>query len=189
MNSNPQAEPKCALPGREKPDDKVLAMLAHDIRNPLAAVVNGVQVLRQAGIDGPLAEQTLDLIERQLKRVIQLMDNLMQPDPTANGASSQIAEEEQPSNGVHTGPLRLLVVEDNRDVAKSLTSLLRLWGHDVNVAYDGLQALTAADKNHPEIVLLDLDLPGLDGLAVARRLRETPALKQTRLDCHHRLGR
>ncbi len=69
-------------------------------------------------------------------------------------------------------PLRVLVVEDNVDAAESLATLLRVWGHDVQVVHDGLQALDAARGRRPEVVLLDIGLPGLDGYQVARRLRE-----------------
>jgi signal transduction histidine kinase/CheY-like chemotaxis protein len=67
---------------------------------------------------------------------------------------------------------RVLVVDDNRDSADSLALLLRLAGHAVQVAYDGRAALEAARAAPPEAVLLDIGLPGMDGYAVARRLRE-----------------
>jgi PAS domain S-box-containing protein len=73
-------------------------------------------------------------------------------------------------------PLRVLVVEDNVDAAESLATLLRVWGHDVQVVHDGLQALDAARGRRPEVVLLDIGLPGLDGYQVARRLRDEVGL-------------
>lgn len=68
--------------------------------------------------------------------------------------------------------LRVLVVEDNVDAAKSLAILLRLWGHEVHLAPDGPAALEMARVHRPEVVLLDIGLPGMDGYEVARRLRE-----------------
>jgi PAS domain S-box-containing protein len=68
-------------------------------------------------------------------------------------------------------PMSMLVVDDNVDAAASLASLLRLDGHRAEVAYDGEQALAAAYALHPRVLLLDLGLPRLDGLAVAQRLR------------------
>jgi CheY-like chemotaxis protein len=62
-------------------------------------------------------------------------------------------------------------VEDNPDAARSLATLLRLAGHDVRVAADGPQALTAAAERPPDVVLCDLGLPGMDGYTVAQRLR------------------
>ncbi len=69
-------------------------------------------------------------------------------------------------------PLKVLVVEDNIDAAESLATLLRLWSHDVSVVHDGRTALEAAREQQPEVVLLDIGLPGLDGYQVARRLRD-----------------
>ena len=66
---------------------------------------------------------------------------------------------------------RLLVVDDNVDTATGLAKLLRLLGHDVRVAYDGPSALEAARIHHPAFILLDIGLPGMDGYAVAQRLR------------------
>jgi CheY-like chemotaxis protein len=66
--------------------------------------------------------------------------------------------------------LRLLVVEDDADNAESLALLLRLDGHDVMVACDGPTALRMAEEYPPDVALLDLGLPGMDGYEVARRL-------------------
>jgi PAS domain S-box-containing protein len=70
-----------------------------------------------------------------------------------------------------SGAQRILVVDDNVDTADSLVLLLQLVGHDVRVAYDGPSALEAARTFQPQIVLLDIGLPGVDGYEVAQRLR------------------
>jgi DNA-binding response OmpR family regulator len=72
-------------------------------------------------------------------------------------------------------PLRVLVADDNRDAADSLAMLLRLWGHEAAVAYDGLAAVQTAADWPPDVVLLDVGMPRLDGYAVAQRLRGLPA--------------
>jgi CheY-like chemotaxis protein len=66
---------------------------------------------------------------------------------------------------------RVLVVDDQADAARSLARLLKAWGHEVYVAHDGPAALEAARVHTPELVLLDIGLPGMDGHEVARRLR------------------
>lgn len=76
---------------------------------------------------------------------------------------------------------RILVVDDNRDAADTLAELLRLQGHAVSLAYEGAQALALAERERPDVVLLDLGLPGMDGLEVARRLRAAPATARSRL--------
>jgi PAS domain S-box-containing protein len=69
---------------------------------------------------------------------------------------------------------RILVVDDNRDSAKSLAMLLKLTGHETHTAYDGLEAVAAAAALRPEVVLLDIGLPKLNGYEAARQLRQQP---------------
>jgi two-component system CheB/CheR fusion protein len=68
-------------------------------------------------------------------------------------------------------------VEDNVDSADSLSMLLRLHGHDVQVARTGLSALEMASAARPDVVLLDIGLPGMDGYEVAKHLREIPGFE------------
>jgi len=76
------------------------------------------------------------------------------------------------------GPtLRILLVEDDGDSAETLAVLLRIYGHEVQVARDGPTALRLAADQPPDVALLDLGLPGMDGCEVARRLREQEADK------------
>lgn len=74
--------------------------------------------------------------------------------------------------------LRVLVVDDNVHAAQSLAVVLQLWGHDVSMAHDGPSALDLAPSYQPEVVLLDIGLPEMDGFRVARRLREHPSLEK-----------
>ena len=69
---------------------------------------------------------------------------------------------------------RILVVDDNRDAADSVATLLELAGNEVHTAYDGLQALEIAEAVRPDVMLLDIGLPKLNGYQVARRIREQP---------------
>ena len=73
-------------------------------------------------------------------------------------------------NPQSTAPCRILVVDDNVDAAESLRRALAGRRHDVDVVHDGAAALEAAQRLEPDVVLLDIDLPLLDGLEVARRL-------------------
>jgi PAS domain S-box-containing protein len=72
--------------------------------------------------------------------------------------------------------LRILVVEDNPDAAESLNMVLQSLGHDVRVVYHGLAALESVRERVPDVILLDIGLPGIDGYEVARRLRQRPEL-------------
>jgi DNA-binding response OmpR family regulator len=71
--------------------------------------------------------------------------------------------------------LRILLVDDNRDTAESLALLCQCWGHEVVLAHDGPSAVAMARECQPDVVLLDIGLPGLDGFEVTERLR---ALRQ-----------
>jgi len=73
---------------------------------------------------------------------------------------------------VATAPRRILVVDDNRDSADSLAMLLKLTGHEVRVAQDGLEAVEEAGTFQPHVILLDIGLPKLNGYEAARRIRE-----------------
>jgi len=67
---------------------------------------------------------------------------------------------------------RILVVDDNEDAADLLREILACLGHDVQVANDGLTALKLAESFHPDIALLDIGMPGMNGRELAARLRE-----------------
>ena len=75
--------------------------------------------------------------------------------------------------------LRVLVVDDNRDAVETLAMLLGLWGHDVRLAADGPSAVESAAEHRPDVVLLDISLPGMSGYEVAERLRANPELRET----------
>ena len=73
---------------------------------------------------------------------------------------------------------RVLVVDDNVDAAQSLARLLEMTGHEVRLAYDGLSAVQAVVDCQPDVVLLDIGLPGLDGFEVAQQIRQQAALSK-----------
>jgi signal transduction histidine kinase/ActR/RegA family two-component response regulator len=79
------------------------------------------------------------------------------------------------ADAVHdNGNLRVLVVDDNADAAQMLAALLEVQGHAVSVEYDGRGALARARNEHPDVLLLDIGLPDMDGYELARRLRAQP---------------
>jgi PAS domain S-box-containing protein len=69
---------------------------------------------------------------------------------------------------------KVLIADDNRDAAESLAVLLRMDGHNVTIAYDGPQALALLAHTRPEVALLDIGMPGLNGYEVAQRVRHDP---------------
>jgi PAS domain S-box-containing protein len=76
---------------------------------------------------------------------------------------------------------RVLIVDDNRDAAESLAALIELLGHEATVLYDGREALGVATARPPDVILLDIGLPGIDGFEVAQRLRDNPGRKNVRV--------
>jgi signal transduction histidine kinase/CheY-like chemotaxis protein len=83
--------------------------------------------------------------------------------------------------GRSTPSRRVLVVDDNADAANTLCSILELFGHQVRCVYDGISTLAVAEDFRPDVILLDIGLPGMDGYQVARTIRDHPALRSTKL--------
>jgi CheY-like chemotaxis protein len=79
------------------------------------------------------------------------------------------------------GPRRVLVLDDNRDAAESLGMVLKLLGADVRVEYNGEDALKAFTTYKPEVALLDIGMPGMDGYEVARQIRAQPEFQDVTL--------
>jgi PAS domain S-box-containing protein len=75
-------------------------------------------------------------------------------------------------------PRRILVVDDNEDSARSMSTIQRLRGHETRIAFTGPDAVEVAAEFSPEVVLLDIGLPGMDGFEVARRLRAMPETRR-----------
>lgn len=98
--------------------------------------------------------------------------------PLHQGAAAPLAE---PPDSIrdhepHARALRILVVDDNADAAETTAMLLKLWGHDVQIVYDGPAALQRAREARPDVVILDIGLPGLSGREVARQMRDDAGL-------------
>ena len=93
-----------------------------------------------------------------------LIDNRRRPQPSGPTGNEQPAPTAR----------RVLVVDDNRDSAASLAMLLELAGNETYTAHDGLEAVQAAESFRPDVVLLDIGLPKLNGRDAARRIREQP---------------
>jgi CheY-like chemotaxis protein len=77
------------------------------------------------------------------------------------------------------GGLRILVADDNVDSAKSLAILLEIMGNEVHTAHDGCEAVDTATTFHPDLALLDIGMPRLNGYEACRRIREQPWGKTT----------
>ena len=281
-----------ALADLHRRKDEFLAMLSHELRNPLAPLLSAVELLRMQENENPLHQQACQVIERQVGQLKHLVDDLLEISRITSGSVrlrrepvslgdivERALESVQPlilqrrhrltvslppqpvwleadatrmeqvlvnlltnaakytdegggiwlsaaqENGtagqalaVMGGSLRLqsrlgqgsefmvrlpvltmaapqqpvglpapasslrcrvLAVDDSVDAVEFLAMLLRIAGHEVGVAYDGPSVLQAALAMRPDVVLLDIGLPGLTGYEVARQIRQEPTLSHT----------
>ena len=93
------------------------------------------------------------------------------------GAEALGKVDDEPTHEPPSSGHRLLVVDDNKDAAVSLATLLRLQGHEVRIAHDGPTAVALASSFLPNMVFLDLGMPDMDGYEVARLMRQQPGLE------------
>ncbi len=118
-----------------------------------------------------------------VKKIIELHDGTVHANSGGPGLGSEFTIKLQEATGEITKPesqkligpgknLNLLVVDDNEDAAKSLGSLLQMYGHSVEIAYDGIKAIQSVSDHRPDAILLDLGLPGMDGFTVCKNLRK-----------------
>lgn len=139
---------------------------AQELREALGAMQMALEVLRRPN-DEATRGRMLELLERQLGTLTRLADRCAASPPPA--AAPKLSG----------GARRILVVDDNIDSAEALGALLEHMGHEVFVAYTGARAVEAARERRPDVVFLDLALPDMSGLEVARTLRRDSSLAST----------
>jgi two-component system CheB/CheR fusion protein len=128
-----------------------------------------------------------------VKRLVELHGGEVEAKSPGLGLGSQfivtLPLEEEPTALTDQSPrdpgprkqVRVLVVEDNRDSAESLRMLLSSQGYDVTLAFSGTEGVELAHRARPDVVVCDIGLPGMDGYAVARALRNDPGTRRVRL--------
>ena len=103
------------------------------------------------------------------------------PPPKTGGPGKGDKERRGPAGEQQKSKLRVLVVEDNLDSVHSLVALLRFEGHKVEYAINGYAAMSIAEQFQPEVVLLDIGLPGANGYEVCRWLKSQPGMQTSRI--------
>lgn len=105
--------------------------------------------------------------------------NACVPPPSDKALETMLDGLAVPAAAVGERSLRVLVADDDRDMAYSLSMLLRRWGHDVRATYGGAEALRAAAAYRPDVLLLDIGMPELDGYHLAEQLRQQSCFEGT----------
>jgi len=157
------AESQLVRAAHEK--EKQLALLAHELRNPLTPLRNGIEIVRQRLPADPVLERVTDMMSRQIGQLVRLVDELV-GEQTSSESSELPPARESPL-------LKILVADDNADAADSLALLLQSKGHVVRTASDGRRAVELAGEFLPDVILMDVAMPDLDGVAAARAIRGT----------------
>lgn len=175
---------------------------AHELRNPLAPICAAAELLKAAEDLAPEARAAANILERQVRHLTQLLDDLLDvpritsgrtearsPDRSVGESKARLpasasvwragnVPSERPA---HAASRRVLIADDNHDAAVSLSMLLQALGHETRIAHDGLEAVKEAEEFQPEVVLLDIAMPQLDGYGAAREIARRPWASSTRI--------
>lgn len=166
-------------------------VLAHELRNTAAPIRNAVQLIRFRGAADPGLAAIADMIDRQVDEIVRIVNALADADRLPRNAVASAAGKlnqhsspdvhgiSTPDETVAGKPVpavgqavkRILIADDSAAVRASLASVLQEMGHEVRSSANGTEALELAQHWSPEVVLLDVNMPQLNGFEVARKLR------------------
>jgi CheY-like chemotaxis protein len=165
MNATPPSKP---LPPKTR-------RFVHDLRNCLASMRAGTSMLRRSANQPAIIEKVAQNMSEQVQEMLALVDEFIGIPPAAEESLTAEAVETRVES------LRILIADDNADAANTLATFLRLSGHHPVVAFDGGEALQLAADEPPDVMLVDLTMPTLNGFDVARNIRAQPWGSSVRL--------
>lgn len=139
---------------------------AHDLRNCLASMRAGANMLRRSLDQPAVVSKVADNMYEQVQEMLDLIDEFVGRPPRGEITTATEAARSQ--------PLRILIADDNIDAANALATYLRMSGHVPRVAFDGDEALQLAANEPPDVMMIDLSMPTLNGFDVARNIRAQP---------------
>lgn len=157
-----------------------LIILAHEIRNPLATILSTLELVKAQGTNAAGTLKLLEVVEGRARAISALLDDLLDESRISRHVSR--SKKELPSlkkippmdkmARAFENPLKVLVVDDNETAADSLGQLLALRGCEIEIAYNGAQALQKALTFAPQVAILDIGMPDMDGYELVGLLRE-----------------
>lgn len=156
-----------------------LRAIGHQLRNPLASLTSGLDLLDIEGAD----PETVRVMRQGVEQLSRLVDDVLRQSESNNSIGSAAPAAVSPAEGFRAVTLdstrpapRILIVDDNPAIGRSLTLLFHSLGvREVEAALTGRDALVLLDQLRPDIVLLDIGLPDVNGYEVARTIRSTAA--------------
>ena len=154
---------------------EAMQTLAHELRNRIAPIRNAAALIRMRSGNDAALEKLVQIIERQLEGLTGALDEALAAG--TDTAAERSMDAPAPRSGTASAGVamrrsrRILIADDSAAIRESLAEVLRENGHDVQSAADGEQALQLAAQWLPEVVLLDVNMPRINGYETARRLR------------------
>ena len=149
--------------------EQYLSDLAHDPRNPLASIVSSVELMQALGQHAEEIPRLLGVVDEKAMTMANVLDDFL---VASSSQDAFIRGECDRKKRIPLIDLRVLVVDDNTTAADSLGQLLMLRGYDVQVAYGGEEALRKAEEFLPQVAILDIGMPDIDGYKLREMLRE-----------------
>lgn len=176
------------LTAKQKGSDAVVSVRDNGVGIPADMLNRVFDLFTQVGESIERSQSGLGIGLTLVRRLVEMHDGSIEAHSDGLDKGSEFVvrlpvflppPREPPPKSVGTKPTalsgcRILVVDDNKDSADSLKMLLGLMGNDIRTAYDGLEAIDVAATFLPELILLDIGLPKLNGYEVARRIRQEP---------------
>lgn len=164
-----------AIPAAGTPLPPKTRRFVHDLRNCLASMRAGASMLRRSSDQPAIVEKVAENMYEQVQEMLGLVDEFIGIPPAVEASRSSEAVKPRAES------LRILIADDNADAANTLATYLRLSGHRPAVAFGGTEALQLAADEPPDVMLVDLTMPTLNGFDVARNIRAQPWGSSVRL--------
>ena len=157
---------------------KQSTILARELRNQLAPMCTAVEILHIKPSTSKEGKWAIDLISKQMGHLTGLVDDLLvlsdESAPKERLALKDALPKNESESSVPVYSFKILVVDDNEVAAESLQKLLSIMGNEARVAYDSFAAMEELERFRPDVVLLDIGLPDVDGYRLAKKIREQP---------------